>query len=243
MTHVQQEEKYHFSDDDLREISILRNCVWNIEESRDESADEWLMWNMKYYKITMKVIKKIYALNQYPLFRSISFLNEHPKPISVTDPLLANVSCCVCGLIGFRDDYDNVMFLEKDGGQTYGGMTAKFYYRKDVFDQYTCSRDKSLSEDDPIDFDRKLERCCFRFRDESGICVNHCALHCDCFEVQHKGDTRSLAGSFGSVITDDQQYQFIGSNAKFIVDGLVCDWCINNMIFNGELHWLCGSLY
>ena len=71
--------------------------------------------------------------------------------------------------------------------------------------------------------------------------MNHCCKNCMCFEKQEKGDTRMLSGWYGSRIADDQDYQYIGPDEKYVEDGLVCDWCINDMIYNGDLVYLAGS--
>jgi len=60
-------------------------------------------------------------------------------------------------------------------------------------------------------------------------------VSCKCSEKQNKGDTRMLSGGYGSFIADNQFYQYIGSDDKFKEDKKVCDWCINDMIYNGEL--------
>lgn len=50
-----------------------------------------------------------------------------------------------------------------------------------------------------------------------------------------------LSGRYDSRIADDSDYQYIGPEQKFIDGGTVCDWCINDMIYNDELVYLTGS--
>ena len=116
---------------------------------------------------------------------------------------------------------------------------------------YASVAAKTIEEDAEDEANESDRDCCFRTcggavgaemsgGSRSSYVMVHCCKKCQCFEKQKKGDNRMLSGWYGSAY-DDSDYQFIGSDEKFIDGGLVCDWCINDMIYHGELVYLTGS--
>jgi hypothetical protein len=63
----------------------------------------------------------------------------------------------------------------------------------------------------------------------------HCCGNCQCFKKQKVGDTRMLSVWYGSAMADCVDYLYVGPEEKFIDDGRVCDWCINDMVRIEEL--------
>jgi len=175
--------------------------------------------------------------------------------------LSKKVFCCLCNLIQFTNKY----------GQTKsGGLNASFFRRQDIFKSNSCRceefkrwrqpvktyasavKEGKKIEENEDDEDDKKRSCCFRscggaigaemsFGSRYNYVMNHQCDNCKCFEKQKKGDTRMLSGGYGSSIADDQDYQFVGPDDKFKEGELVCDWCINDMIYSGELVYLTGS--
>jgi hypothetical protein len=181
------------------------------------------------------------------------------------------VSCCLCGFTKFANSYGDTrggglqasFFHRTDKFCPEECRCAEYARERKLWHSlskqssshvtpgrsYASVAAKNVEQDDE---DEESDRvCCFRtcggaVGDEmsggsrSSYVMVHCCKKCKCFEKQKKGDTRMLSGWYGSSY-DDSDYQFIGSDEKFIDDGIVCDWCINDMIYHDELVYLTGS--
>ena len=237
-------QQKRFTDDDFREITELFNHFWRVPETDDlddhEMSDDsvgngWIRNRKKYFESWKILRDKINAVGQGKYYSWFSFKHKHPVPKSETlldSKHTVPVKCCMCGLTAFNDYY---------GQSRLGGLNAHFFHRTDEFTDLVCNYHSDFIE----------HRCCFRTSGNSvgsemsdGSRSTYKIIHrkiCRCFEKQQKGDTRMLSGGYGSYIADDQDYQVVGADVKFVDGATVCDWCINDMIYSGDIVWFTGS--
>jgi hypothetical protein len=231
MNSFAQQEK--FTDDDFCEIAELFDHFRSVPGT----GDEWTQNREKYLESSKILRDKINVVGKGEYYNWFSFRHIYPTPKSETSPPDSEhtvvAKCCMCGLTTFKDYY---------GQSRLGGLNSRFFHRTDEFTDSVCNYHDETDE----------HRCCFRTSGgsvgsemSSGSRSNYKMVHrktnCRCFEKQQKGDTRMLSGSYGSYMADDQDYQVVGANVKFVDGASVCDWCINDMIYSGDIVWLTGS--
>ena len=228
--------------------------VWTIGKGSIRNCEKYLV-------LLTQLQNKLEKINKYEYYRWLTFTDNYKYPESEIEPneiYKEKISCCICNLTCFKDENEQTR---------YGGMNATFFRREDVFkiDSCRCEEYKrwwqpTLSYASVVKenhkqnnkVDDKKSSCCFRTCGDaigselsSGSRYKYHMIHqcknCTCFKKQKKGDTRMLSGWYGSRIADDQDYQYIGPDEKYVENGIVCDWCINDMIYNGDLVYLTGS--
>ena len=86
---------------------------------------------------------------------------------------------------------------------------------------------------------------CLQFaQQKSAVRVEHCTKHCDCFNEAVRGKERMIrevprmvTGGYGSCI-DCGYLQYHGPDEFFKPGKNICDWCINKMLYEGNLEFV-----
>ena len=256
------EQRDSFTDDEMHEISALFEGFWGVPgtdeldtpETTDSGVEEdgtsWALgegWSRnrdKYHKAEMKLYERIKKAGQKLYYDWLSFLDRYPRPESDSKPgihgetYVKKISCCLCKLIHYADEH----------GQNWGGgLQASFFRRSDKFetpDKCRCEQYKKWGLG--TEEQEKTSHCCYRTvgsavgSELASGCSGkytmiHCCGNCQCFKKQKVGDTHMLSGWYGSAMADCVDYLYVGPEEKFIDDGCVCDWCINDMVRAEEL--------
>ena len=229
-----------FTDTDYAELATLDDEMWRIQNISDydytQSTHEVFYEKIFQRQITYgkalqraeDQIKKFGNLKYYHWFR---FNHKYPRYSSIhTEPDDCNTqkyTCCVCNHFTYGNEYHKPHFA------------AYFYNRtKDVVeDCYIMERNGKFKSELDKETDECLEdKCCHIRCNKDGYTIIHCNLkHCKCFTRQSPENKKMLTGGYGSNIADDCTYFYCGLEETFKDGGVVCDWCLNDMIYKDEL--------
>ena len=243
-----------FTDDDYAKLARLDGDLGEIRNSSDYdhtqatpgSFEKIIQRQLIYGEALERAEKQIKKFGNLKYYKWFSFNHHYPRYSDIkTEPdkyYTTKYTCCICNHFTYGDSYGF--------GAHY--FAAYFYNRsKDVIlEQCTIKKLKKFEqqpeseEEQEAELDsEKFNKCCLRRYEDSGYEIHHCKNqdHCKCFTIQPRNNMKMLSGRYGSCIADKEDYFYCGPEEKFQDDGLVCDWCINDMVFSGELVYFTGS--
>jgi hypothetical protein len=256
-----------FTDDDYYDLSDIvaasrylpaKNCgfSWANVVKTGFSFKTQMKQQDIYEEAICKVYDKIDSLDQSKYCNWISYTFQHPKPENFQSTKIRvfenqrTVTCSVCHYTDFASSDSDGIF----GG---GGMEAYFVDRIDS--EYTPGTDTTCHFSICEKTGKRFRWGCCRHRDvhhdigpngraTSTRCiatrVEHCTKHCDCFNEAIRGKKRMIrevprmvTGGYGSCI-DCGYLQYHGPDEFFKPGKNICDWCINKMLYEGNLEFV-----